>query len=159
MQAANQNREAITKFADISLHRWWKKYSSDRFVVIFSVFILSMPFKVIIIVIEFMFLGINIFWALLIAHFNPRLTARAKMNLSRAQNIFMPATINSIVLLFFQWSVMHSYCSLSTYARKGNVFYPFIDWKKTKKIAPSTFEKSCSSESVECVTLKEIIVW
>ena len=58
-----------------------------------------MPSKVIIIVIEFMFLGINMFWALLRAHFNPRLTARAKMSLSRAQNIFMPANINSIVLL------------------------------------------------------------
>ena len=58
-----------------------------------------MPSKVIIIVIEFMFLGINIFWALLRAHFNPRLTARAKMSLSRAQNIFMPANINHIVLL------------------------------------------------------------
>ena len=72
---------------------------SDSFVVIFSVFILSMPSKVIIIVIEFMFLGINMFWALLRAHFNPRLTARAKMSLSRAQNIFMLANINSIVLL------------------------------------------------------------
>ena len=58
-----------------------------------------MPSKVIMIVIEFMFLGINIFWALLRAHFNPRLTARAKMSLSRAQNINMPANINSIVLL------------------------------------------------------------
>ena len=58
-----------------------------------------MPSKVIIIVKEFMFLGINIFWVLLRAHFNPRLTARAKMSLSRAQNIFMPATINSTVLL------------------------------------------------------------
>ena len=57
-----------------------------------------MPSKVMI-VIEFMFLGINIFWALLRAHLNPRLTARAKMSLSRAQNIFMPANINSIVLL------------------------------------------------------------
>ena len=61
-----------------------------------------MPSKVIIIVIEFMFLGINIFWALLRAHFNPRLTARAKMSLSRAQNIFMLANINSIVLLTCQ---------------------------------------------------------
>ena len=58
-----------------------------------------MPSKVIIIVIAFMFLGINIFWALLRAHFNPRLTARAKMSLTRAQNIFTPANINSIVLL------------------------------------------------------------
>ena len=59
-----------------------------------------MPSKVIIIVIEFMFLGINIFWARLRAHFNPHLTARAKMSLSRAQNIFMPANINSILLVF-----------------------------------------------------------
>ena len=58
-----------------------------------------MPSKVIIIVIEFMFLGINIFWALLRAHFNPRLMARAKMSLSQAQNIFMPVNINSTVLL------------------------------------------------------------
>ena len=59
-----------------------------------------MPSKVIIIIIEFMLLGINIFRALLRAHFSPRLTARAKMSLSRAQNIFMPPNINSIVLLF-----------------------------------------------------------
>ena len=37
-----------------------------------------------------MFLGINMFWAVLRAYFSPRLTARAKMSLSRAQNIFMP---------------------------------------------------------------------
>ena len=35
------------------------------------------------------------------AHFSPRLAARAKMSLSRAQNIFMPANINSIVILLF----------------------------------------------------------
>ena len=48
-----------------------------------------MPSKVILIVIEFIFLGINMFWAQ---------AARAKMSLSRAQNaqnIFMPANINS----------------------------------------------------------------
>ena len=44
-----------------------------------------MPSKVILIVIEFMFLGINIFWALFRAHLKPRLLARAKMSLSRAQ--------------------------------------------------------------------------
>ena len=32
-------------------------------------------------------------------HFIPRLAARAKMSLSRAQNIFMPANINSLVIL------------------------------------------------------------
>ena len=99
MQAANQNREAITVFVDVFSQRWWKKYSSDFFVVIFSVFIFSMPSKVIIIVIEFMFLGINIFWALLRVHFNLRLTAGAKVSQSRAQTIFMPANMNSIVLL------------------------------------------------------------
>ena len=31
-------------------------------------------------------------------HFSPCLAARAKMSLSRAQNIFMPANINSIVI-------------------------------------------------------------
>ena len=58
-----------------------------------------MPSKVIIIVTEFMFLGINILWALLRAYFNPHLTDLAKMSLSRAQNIFTPANINSIVLI------------------------------------------------------------
>ena len=48
---------------------------------------------------EFMFLGINIFWALLSAHFNPHLTVQAKMSLSQAQHIFMTTNINSIVLL------------------------------------------------------------
>ena len=33
-------------------------------------------------------------------HFSPRLAARAKMSLCRAQNIFMPANINSIVILY-----------------------------------------------------------
>ena len=67
-----------------------------------SVFIFSMPSKVIIIVINFMFLGKNLFWALLRAHFNPRARARAKMSLSRAQYIFLPLDINSIVLLTHQ---------------------------------------------------------
>ena len=47
----------------------------------------------------FMFLGINIFWALLRAHFKPCLTAYAKMNLRQAQNKFLPMNMNSIVLL------------------------------------------------------------
>ena len=44
-----------------------------------------------------MFLGINKFLALLRAHFNPRY-ARAKMILSRAKNLFMPANVTSIVI-------------------------------------------------------------
>ena len=57
-----------------------------------------MAFKVIIIVIELMFLGINMFLALLRAHFNPRYV-RADMILSRAKNIFMPANVNSIIVI------------------------------------------------------------
>ena len=53
-----------------------------------------------------------IFWALLRVHFNPRLTARAKMSLSRAQNIFMPANINSIVLFFIEWTEALNYLPL-----------------------------------------------
>ena len=63
-------------------------------------------------VIRFMFLGINMFWALLRAHFNPRLEARAKMTLSRAQNTFMPANINSIVLLI-ELTCSHIFYTLS----------------------------------------------
>ena len=56
-----------------------------------------MPSKVIMMVIQFLFLGINEFLALLRAHFKYRLTARVRMSLSRAQNIFMPANISFIV--------------------------------------------------------------
>ena len=49
-----------------------------------------------------MFLGVNMFLALLSAHFNPR-CARAKMRLSRAKNIFTPANINSIVILIYPY--------------------------------------------------------
>ena len=52
-----------------------------------------------IIVIELMFLGINMFLALLRAHFNPRYV-QAKMIPSRAKNVFMPANVDSIVILF-----------------------------------------------------------
>ena len=50
-----------------------------------------MPSKVIMIVIEFMFLGLNMFWGLLRAHFDRRLAARAKKSLRRALYIFIPA--------------------------------------------------------------------
>ena len=62
----------------------------DRY---FTFLLKYMAFKIIIIVIELMFLGINMFLALLRAHFNPRY-ARAKMILSRAKNIFMPTNVN-----------------------------------------------------------------
>ena len=45
-----------------------------------------------------MLLGINIFWALLRAHFNPHVTAWAKMTPTQAHDIFMSTNINSIGL-------------------------------------------------------------
>ena len=48
-----------------------------------------------------MLLGINIyvFGPNLRAYFNTRLAARAKMSMTRAQNILMPKNINSIALM------------------------------------------------------------
>ena len=106
-------------------------------------FIFSMPSKVIIIVIEFMFLGINIFWALLRAHFNPRLTARAKMGLSRAQNIFVPANINSIVLLFVDMSVMKPWIKMIP-----------VKWNDIISISLHGFELS---SQIDCNNLVEPI--
>ena len=65
-----------------------------------------LPFKLIIIVIQLMFLGINMFLALLKLIFSPR-CARAKMSLSRAKNIFMPANINSIVILYIMQRILY----------------------------------------------------
>ena len=43
---------------------------------------------------------LGLFWALIPkTHFNPRLAARAKMRMTRAQNIFMPKNMNSIALM------------------------------------------------------------
>ena len=95
MQAANQNREASVCW------RYLTALAKEVLSPLFSVFILSMPSKVIMIVKQFMFLGINIFWALLRARLNPCFTARAKMSLSRAQNMFMmSANINSVVSFY-----------------------------------------------------------
>ena len=47
------------------------------------------------------------FLALLRTPFNPRY-ARAKMSLSRAKNIFMPANINSIVIISVVDACMHA---------------------------------------------------
>ena len=49
-----------------------------------------------------LFFGMNIFWALLRAHFNHHLMAWIKMSLSQAQNIIIPVNINSIVLFDFR---------------------------------------------------------
>ena len=114
----------------------WRKYSLDCFAVIFSAFIFAMPSKVITIVMEFMFLRINIFWALVRAHFNRQLTAEAKMNLSWAQNIFMPTNIKYcfIIILNLQWStffdemtavelIIHALLCRSSITYKIHIFY------------------------------------
>ena len=79
MQASNQNREAVGvcwRFLTASVK---KKNILQTIVLPFS-----MPSEVIIILVQFMFFVISISWAPLRAHFNPRLTAGAKMSLCRA---------------------------------------------------------------------------
>ena len=63
----------------------------------FSVFIFSMPSKLITAVIQFMFLSIILGPSQ--SSFSPYLTVWAKISLSRAQTIFMATNINSIALL------------------------------------------------------------
>ena len=58
-----------------------EQYFFNGIFCIFS-FTFSVPSKLIIIVIQFMFLGINTFWALLRAHFNHCLMAQAEMILT-----------------------------------------------------------------------------
>ena len=61
MYAANQNREAINVFVDVS---FLEALVTVLLSFVFSFTFLNVP-KVIIIVLQFMFLGINTFWALL----------------------------------------------------------------------------------------------
>ena len=111
MSAANQNQEVIECLLTFSYSISEINILQTVLLKIFSVFIFSMPSKVIIIVNQFMFLGIDIFCALLRANSDPHLTARAKM--SRAQNIFMPNNINSIIIKIlmyfpsFHWPQAH----------------------------------------------------
>lgn len=74
--------------------------------------IFSTPSKVMIILIQFTFLGINMFWAILRATLHKIVnssivrttlygTINNKTTLSRAKNISMPANMNSIVLLCY----------------------------------------------------------
>ena len=87
-----------------------------------------------------MFLGINIFWALLRAHFNPRLTARAKMSLSRAQNIFMPANINS--------------CFISP-----SVLGPNLRLPAHELISPNSFYETLNKGKLSPINYKHFSFW
>ena len=53
------------------------------------------------------------------------LEARAKMSLSRAQNIFMPANINSIVILYRSINTMNDSVILQNDIEK------LVSWSKT----------------------------
>ena len=102
---------SIKTFVVVFLQYWRKKYSSNFYVVIFfSFYILSSLHRNsnsnTVGVLAF---GINVFWPLRKVPFNLRLTARAKMSLSRAQNIFMPANINSIVSLSSSTCMKHKF--------------------------------------------------
>ena len=74
-----------------------------------------------------MFLGINMFLALLRPHFNPRY-ARAKMSLTRAKNIFMPKNINSILLIYYNKVKFQLH-----YIYKSFVFYFFSKARAVKE--------------------------
>ena len=68
------------------------------FLAFFSAFIASMPSKVMIIVIQVMILGINMFWAPH-SHYNPRLAARAKKDSESGPN----SVVLSQPLVTFQY--------------------------------------------------------
>ena len=118
----------------------------------FLVFIFSMPFKVIIILIQFMFLDINMFWTLPRAHFGPRL-----MSLSRAaQNISMPVYINSIALI----PKSYMYCSQFSDGKvRVSIFLWRINtasWRKDE--APRAKEQNKSIRNISNQTWTRIEV-
>ena len=134
-------------FVVVFIQRWWKKYSSDCFVVIsFSVFIFSMPSKVIIVVVEFMFLGINIR-----AQFNPRLTVRANMSLSRVENVFNTTLLVQVQIRNKSDNQTSSLKSpnltfVCTHTRKGS-----HSWCRTHSLQHSDSTSSCLVCSVFAV--------
>ena len=84
----------------------WRKYSLDCFAVIFSAFYFLIALQSDNNSNRVYVLAHNYILGLLRAHFNPQLMAQAKMNLSWAQNIFMPTNIKYcfIIILNLQWS-------------------------------------------------------
>ena len=78
---------------------FFRLFCCHFFLLFFSGFYLLCALQSGDIVIRFVLSGLNIFCALLRAHFNSCLTAQTKTSLSWAQNIFMLAHKNSVVLL------------------------------------------------------------
>ena len=98
MKASNQNQEAIAMSMPFSCSVE-KLYFSDFFITIFSFSLINafqsysnINFNSVYV------LGYNIMlWDHLRTHFNLCQAAQMKMSLSQAQNIFMPASMTSIV--------------------------------------------------------------
>lgn len=86
-----------------------------------------------------------IFWALFRTNFKTHLTAGAKMSLGQAQNIFMPANLNSIVLSYITWGacivipavVVSNTCSYCPAKRDTSVDVP--DRGEGKTMSMDTF--------------------
>ena len=97
MQATNQNLEALQCLLLFSYNVGERNILQTVLSTFFSAFTFSMLDEV---VVQFISLDINIFWALLRGHFSLRLTARAKTSLSRARE-----RIYSIGLLLFVFSL------------------------------------------------------
>ena len=82
MQATYQNLEALQCLLLFSYNVGERNILHTVLSTFFSAFIFSMLAEV---VVQFISLDINIFWALLGGHFSLSLTARAKTSLSRAR--------------------------------------------------------------------------
>ena len=67
---------------------------------------------------ELIFSFIDLFRALLKAHFNPLLAAQVKFSLSPAQNILMPANTNSLVLLQHPRQLKEAFSKLTEFFRR-----------------------------------------
>ena len=62
--------------------------------------------------IEFMFTGINMFWARILLILTQAARQRSKRTLRRAQNLLMPKNINSIQLLLLNVPKIHEELAL-----------------------------------------------
>ena len=101
-------------------------------------------------------LVLKIFWALLRAHFNLWLMARAKMSRSRAQNIFMPANINS---MFFSKQRFIWYRKTENSVKKIGLllFFSILDisWNTFPCVWCITWSTFKSGEEIKCKNLRQ----
>ena len=95
-----------------------------------------------IIVIQLMFLGINVFLALLRTHFNWPRHARAKMSLSRAKNIFSYAREHQ---LYCSYNKRHMYVHNTGQFEwfQGVTASPYANWLGTGECFSECFAIAC----------------